>query len=128
MKKQKVWNTIKHIKKTTNDKDEIRKIKCNIKILDKNKKDEINKINDDYRKSVIAKKKLYKKLGIKIKYTLNISESDKPIYKKRLKVEHFFSKLKACKLTRIYYKKINTFRETIFSRIISIYMCNNFIK
>ena len=128
MKKQKVWNTIKHIKKTTNDKDEIRKIKCNIKILDKKNKDQINKINNDYRKSVIAKKKLYKKLGIKIKYTLNISESDKPIYKKRLKVEHFFSKLKACKLTRIYDKKINTFRETIFSRIISIYMCNNFIK
>ena len=62
MKKQKVWNTIKHIKKTTNDKDEIRKIKCNIKILDKNKKDEINKINDDYRKSVIAKKNFIKKL------------------------------------------------------------------
>ena len=62
MKKQKVWNTIKHIKKTTNDKDEIRKIKCNIKILDKKKKDEINKINDDYRKSVIAKKNFIKKL------------------------------------------------------------------
>ena len=88
-KKEKVWNTIKHIKKTTNDKDEIRKIKCNIKILDKKNKDQINKINNDYRKSVIAKKKLYKKLAIKIKYTLNISESDKPIYKKRLKVEHF---------------------------------------
>lgn len=87
---KKVWNAINHIKKTTNDKNEIRKIKCNIKILDKKKKDTINKINADYRKSLIVNKKLCKKLGIKIKYALNISESDKPTYKKRIKVEHFF--------------------------------------
>jgi hypothetical protein len=70
------------------------------------------------------KREKRKKANKKIIYKLNIPEKDKPIYKKRIRIEHFFSKLKASKLTRIYDKKLDTFRESIFSRIINIFMCS----
>lgn len=123
MEKEKVWNEIKYIKETTNDVNNIRKIKCQIGELDKQQKEQINKVNSDYRKSLKTKKRNDKKIGRRVKCTLNLPDSEKLIYKKRIKVEHFFSKIKACRLTRIYDKKMYTFRETIFSRIIEIFMC-----
>jgi len=104
----------KRNKKTKKEKLQAKKLKNIVKKIKNEYNIEIKKIN--LPKNII--KRNNKGIGVKKKIK----------YKKRIKVEHFFSKLKQKRLMYITSKKIATMYHFIFSRCIDLLFFSNFIN